>query len=70
MVSLQKSLDKQTDARHRQFLSHSLNYLSSTSGQQVQLDYWTITSFEVEFGIPIGSGGLWVISVSVIPGII
>ena len=29
------------------------------SGQQIQLEDWMITSFEVQFGPKIGSGGLY-----------
>ncbi|KAF8153325.1 kinase-like domain-containing protein [Crassisporium funariophilum] len=63
MISLQKSLNKHANssinARQRQFLSHSLNYLASTSREHatMQIDGWSITSFEVEFGSVIGSGG-------------
>ena len=60
IISLQKTLDQQLipDKREEQFIKHSLNYLVSTSQQQAHIDSWTITSFEVEFGEPIGSGGL------------
>ena len=60
IISLQKTLDHKLifDKREEQFIKHSLNYLVSTSQQQARIDTWTITSFEVEFGEPIGSGGL------------
>ena len=60
MISLQRSLDNKLipDKREEQFIKHSLNYLVSTSQQQAHIDSWTITSFEVEFGELIGSGGL------------
>jgi hypothetical protein len=60
MISLQQSLEKKliSDKREERFIKHSLNYLVSTSGQQVHIDSWTITSFDVEFGEQIGSGGL------------
>ncbi|KAF8153331.1 hypothetical protein B0H34DRAFT_861457 [Crassisporium funariophilum] len=63
MISLQKSLNKHanssTNARQRQFLSHNLNCLASTSRKHatMQIDGWSITLFEVEFGSVIGSGG-------------
>jgi hypothetical protein len=59
MASLQRCLEQRpTRDRERQFYSHSLEYLSIASGSVVELDKWTITSFEVEFGQKIGSGGL------------
>ncbi|TFK74230.1 kinase-like protein [Pluteus cervinus] len=60
MVSLQKSINKpasSSNSREKQFYSHSLNYLSTMSGERVQLANWMITSFEVEFREKIGSGG-------------
>ncbi|TFK68136.1 kinase-like protein [Pluteus cervinus] len=58
MVSLQKSINKSDSSdRQKQFYSHSLKYLSSASGEHVQLAVWMITSFEIEFGEKIGSGG-------------
>ena len=68
MISLQKSLDNKSisDKREEQFIKHSLNYLVSTSQQQAHIDSWTITSFEVEFGELIGSGGLSVNSLHMI----
>ncbi|KAF8887344.1 kinase-like domain-containing protein [Infundibulicybe gibba] len=57
MVSLQKALLQQGNSRERQFLSHALNYLSSTSGQRVHLESWTISALEVDFGAEIGCGG-------------
>jgi hypothetical protein len=66
MVSIQKRLDQThfTSDRERQFYSHSLNHLSTSSGCIVEIDKWTITSLEVEFGPKIGSGGLYVFSSS------
>lgn len=61
LVSLQKRLDDRSDGdRERQFFSHSLNYLSTASGCQVQIEDWMVTWFEVEFSQEIGSGGLYV----------
>jgi hypothetical protein len=58
MVSLQRNL-KQLSAgdREHHFLSHSVRYLSTTTGGQISLESWMITSFDVEFGAEIGSGG-------------
>ncbi|KAJ7142923.1 hypothetical protein C8R44DRAFT_866193 [Mycena epipterygia] len=60
MVSLQRRLDSlpySTDPE-RQFYSHTLQYLTSVSGKQVELESWMIPSFEVDYGPEIGAGGL------------
>jgi hypothetical protein len=62
MAALQRRLDQNLSHRERQFFSHSLESLSITSGIVAELDRWTITAFEVEFGRKIGSGGLCVMS--------
>jgi hypothetical protein len=60
MASLQRRLEQHSTSDHeRPFYSHSIQCLSVASGGViVELDRWTITSFEVEFGQKIGSGGL------------
>jgi len=59
MVSLQRRLDYQSDGdRERRFFSHALRLLITSSDCQVQMESWMITSYEVEFGLKIGSGGL------------
>ena len=59
MVSLQRRLDHLSDGdQEREFFSHALEYLSTTSGHEVQMENWMITPYEVEFGPQIGSGGL------------
>ena len=68
MVSLKKRLRMGSDAeRERQFFTHVLQYLLqylTTCGErQVELETWMITSYEVEFGPEIGSGGLYVFCV-------
>ena len=61
MASLQRLLQQLTlDDKERQFYSRSLEYLLTYSGRPVQLEPWMITSYEVEFGEKIGSGGLFV----------
>ena len=40
------------------FYSHCLQYLSIAIADDFELDPWTITSYEVEFGAVIGSGTL------------
>jgi len=62
MVSLKKRLRMGSDAeRERRFFTHVLQYLLqylTTCGErQVELETWMITSYEVEFGPEIGSGG-------------
>jgi hypothetical protein len=62
MVSLRRRLNHPSDDdRARQFFSHTLQYLTATSGRQVEIENWMITSYEVEFGPQIGSGGLYVL---------
>jgi hypothetical protein len=61
MVSLQRRLDHISDGDHeRQFFLHALRYLITSSGRQVEMESWMITSYEVELGPWIGSGGLYV----------
>jgi hypothetical protein len=62
MVSLQRRLDNVSDGDQEwQFFSHALRYLTTASGRQVEMESWMITSYEVEFGRRIGSGGLCVL---------
>ena len=62
MISLQRRLDNVSDGdQERQFFSHALRYLTTASGRQVEMESWMITSYEVEFGRRIGSGGLCVL---------
>ena len=62
MVSLQRRVEDTSDGdRERQFFSHTLRYLTTASGRQVEVENWMITPYEVEFGPEIGSGGLYVI---------
>jgi hypothetical protein len=63
VVSLERRIESHggnNRDREQQFYSHTLQYLISTSGQQVTLEEWMISSFNVEFGTEIGAGGLWV----------
>jgi len=61
MVSLEKRLQTVPDEdREHQFFAHTLRYLTTSSGRQVEREDWMITSYEVEFGREIGSGGLYV----------
>src|ERR1700683_2833059 len=66
MVSLQRRLQTGSDGnREQQFFTPTLQYLTTSSGCQVEMEEWMITSYEVEFGKQIGSGGLYVFSVPV-----
>jgi len=59
MASMQRRLDSRVEGeRERRFLIHSLAYLQRASGEQVKLEDWMITAFDVEFGKKIGSGSL------------
>ena len=59
MAFLQRQLDENLGGvRERQFYSRTLSYLSTQSGHQIQLEHWMVTSFDVEFGPEIGTGGL------------
>jgi hypothetical protein len=59
MVSLQRRLGAEIEEeRERHFYSHTLQYLQESSGCHIQFESWMITSLDVEFGLPIGVGGL------------
>jgi hypothetical protein len=64
MVSLEHRLREGSDedVEHR-FFTHTLQYLATSSGHQVEIEDWMVTSYEVEFGQVIGSGGLYVFSI-------
>jgi hypothetical protein len=58
MISIQKILEERSGGdRELNFFSRSLRYLSTTSRHQIQRESWMITSFDIEFGHEIGSGG-------------
>jgi hypothetical protein len=58
MVSLQRSFEQRPGGeREHRFFSHGVQYLSTMSGRRVYVEDWMITSFDVEFGPVIGSGG-------------
>lgn len=59
MATLQRRVaERKGDQEEIRFLKHSLRYLSSVSGQEVEVHPWTITTYDVEFGPLIGVGGL------------
>ena len=61
MASLQIRLQTGFDGdRERRFYEHALTGLITDSGSQVEIEDWTITSDQVEFGQEIGCGGLYV----------
>ena len=61
MVSLERRLQIGSDEdREQQFFRCVLEHLKIASGRHVEIEKWMITSYEVEFGDEIGSGGLYV----------
>ena len=62
IVSLNRRLDSCSNYNpERQFFSHLLQYLTAASGLRIELQNWMVTSYDVEFGRQIGSGGLCVL---------
>jgi len=58
MASLQHHLQQQSlDENERQFYSNSLRCISGKYGPLARLESWTITPYEVELGLIIGTGG-------------
>ncbi|KAF7333378.1 Kinase-like protein [Mycena venus] len=59
MVSLERRIDELRGGNmpEQKFYSHALQYLSSTSGQQIKLEDWMISTFDVDYGPEIGRGG-------------
>jgi hypothetical protein len=63
IVSLQCCLETTSDEHQLeewQFYAHTIQHLTTASGQHIELEAWIIVSLEVEFGHKIGSGGLYV----------
>jgi hypothetical protein len=59
MCTLQRISERYTSRDPEStFISDALQVLNTWSGQQVTIERWTITPFEVEFGPMIGCGGL------------
>lgn len=59
MVSIQKQLNNQNvDREEQKFYTHTLEYLTSKSGRNIKVEEWMISSFEVDYGLEIGIGGL------------
>lgn len=60
MVTLQRRLDHGSDSdREQRFFSRTLQHLTTISGRHVEMKDWMVTSYKVEFGHKIGSGGLY-----------
>ncbi|KAJ6471570.1 kinase-like domain-containing protein [Mycena vitilis] len=58
MASIQRALaNPQMHHIDRHFCSHTLQYLTSMSGQQLELEDWMISSLEIDYGPQIGAGG-------------
>jgi hypothetical protein len=62
MVAIQRRLETQptiaiTPEQH--FYAHALEYLTSASGKRIESQDWMIPAFEVDYGVEIGSGGLY-----------
>jgi hypothetical protein len=58
IICIQRRLDDGSDGdRERQFFRHVLRLLTSFTGQNVEIENWMITSYEVELGHRIGVGG-------------
>ncbi|KAJ7191425.1 kinase-like domain-containing protein [Mycena pura] len=59
MVPIQRKLDSQEYANKPEhaFLSSTMQYLTSTSGKQVEIEDWMISSLEVDYVTEIGTGG-------------
>jgi hypothetical protein len=59
MVSLTQIIEERSGGdRELEFFSRCVGYLSAMSRRQIQRESWMITSFDIEFGSEIGSGGL------------
>ncbi|KAF7358835.1 Kinase-like protein [Mycena sanguinolenta] len=59
MVSLERRLEQcgnERDPEHK-FYAHTLQYLTTTSRQKVEMEDWMISGFDVEYGPQIGMGG-------------
>lgn len=59
MVSIERRMEENRSGNtaEQRFYSHTLQYLTSTSGKHVKLEDWMISPFEVEYGPEIGAGG-------------
>ncbi|KAJ7108319.1 kinase-like domain-containing protein [Mycena epipterygia] len=59
MVSMERKLagHRMQDSPEHAFYGHALQYLIATSGQQVRVEDWMITPFEIEYISEVGVGG-------------
>jgi len=58
MVSLQRRSQTTGSDAEKRFLTRAHQNLSAATGEQMKVESWMITSYDVEFGRKIGSGGL------------
>ena len=59
IVSFTRYLEEHSGGnREQEFFSRCIRYLSVKGGRRVRRESWMITSFDVELGREIGSGGL------------
>jgi len=58
MVSLQRLSQTTSSDAEKRFLTRAHQNLSATTHEQMKVESWMITSYDVEFGRKIGSGGL------------
>ena len=71
MASLHRRLAQQLGVGDREhaFFAHSLQLLTTVSGEQVDANSWNVTWYDVELGRKIGCGGLYELSdISAIQG--
>ena len=59
MVLLHRRLTQQPGVHEHAFYMHSLQILITISGEQVDINNWTVTLYNVEFKKKIGHGGLY-----------
>lgn len=58
IVSFTRYLEERSGGdRELEFFSNCVRYLSVKSGRLIQRESWMITSFDIELGREIGSGG-------------
>lgn len=58
MASLERRSKTANGEIERQFFAHCAQYLATLVDKTMEFDSWTITTFDIEFGPEIGSGGL------------
>jgi hypothetical protein len=56
--ALYKLQQQRRDETESKFIDTSLRMLTTISGRAIAVEQWTVTAYEVESGVTIGSGGL------------